>query len=232
MSTAPSEHAGESPPTGADRSEPSTIPRRAKAYLYTVGILAVAVAFVPFSHLSPDTDGWPTFFALAACAAVAQIFVVITPRDQSYHTSNVFLIAAVLLLPPELIALLGIVYGILEWLKVRYPWYIQGFNIANHTLNGLAAWGAVELVRNAGLGPELEFALSGLVAAVVFVGMNHFLLATMLHLARGHSLRGTGLFSVESLSTDFVLAMLGVAFAALWDLNPLLLPTEIGRAHV
>ena len=227
MSTAPSEHAGEGPPTGADRSEPSTIPRRAKAYLYMVGILAVVAAFVPFSHLSPDTDGWPTFFALAACAAVAQLFVVITPRDQSYHTSNVFLIAAVLLLPPELIALLGIVYGIPEWLKVRYPWYIQGFNIANHTLNGLAAWGAVEMVRNAGLGPEAELALSGLVAMLVFVSLNHVLLATMLHFARGHSLRATGLFSVESLSTDFVLAALGVAFAGLWEWNPLLLPTAV-----
>jgi diguanylate cyclase (GGDEF)-like protein/putative nucleotidyltransferase with HDIG domain len=227
MSTAPSEHAGEGPPTGADRSEASTIPGRAKAYLYTVGILAVVAAFVPFSHLSPDTDGWPTFFALAACAAVAQLFVVITPRDQSYHTTNVFLIAAVLLLPPELIALLGIVYGIPEWLKVRYPWYIQGFNIANHTLNGLAAWGAVELVRNAGLGPEAELALSGLVAMLVFVSLNHVLLATMLHFARGHSLRATGLFSVESLSTDFVLAALGVAFAGLWEWNPLLLPTAV-----
>jgi diguanylate cyclase (GGDEF)-like protein/putative nucleotidyltransferase with HDIG domain len=213
------------PPTGDPTQTP--LSPRAKAYLYAVGILAVAAAVVPFSHLSASTDGWLTFLVLAVSASVAQLFVVITPRDQSYHTTLVFLIPGVLLLPPELIALLGIVYGIPEWLKVRYAWYIQGFNIANHTLNGLAAWGAVELVRNAGLGPELEFALSGLVAAVVFVGTNHFLLATMLHLARGHSLRGTGLFSVESLSTDFVLAMLGVAFAALWDLNPLLLPTAV-----
>ena len=211
----------------AEDGQGESLSPRAKAYLYAVGILAVAAAVVPFSHLSTGTDGWLTFLFLAVSAAVAQLFVVVTPRDQSYHTTLVFLIPGVLLLPPELIALLGIVYGIPEWLKVRYAWYIQGFNIANHTLNGLAAWGAVELVRNAGLGPELEFALSGLVAAVVFVGTNHFLLATMLHLARGHSLRGTGLFSVESLSTDFVLAMLGVAFAGLWDWNPLLLPTAV-----
>jgi diguanylate cyclase (GGDEF)-like protein/putative nucleotidyltransferase with HDIG domain len=218
--------ATDAPPAVEDETK-SSLPPRAKAYLYAVGILAVAAAVVPFSHLSTSTDGWLTFLVLAVSAAAAQLFVVVTPRDQSYHTTLVFLIPGVLLLPPELIALLGIVYGIPEWLKVRYAWYIQGFNIANHTLNGLAAWGAVELVRNAGLRPELEFALAGLVAAVVFVGTNHFLLATMLHLARGHSLRGTGLFSVESLSTDFVLAMLGVAFAALWDLNPLLLPTAV-----
>ena len=57
--------------------------------------------------------------------------------------------------------------------------------------------------------------------------MNHFLLATMLHLARGHSLRGTGLFSVESLSTDFVLAMLGVGVRRALGLEPLLLPTAV-----
>ena len=77
------------------------------------------------------------------------------------------------------------------------------------------------------LGPELEFALSGLVASVVFVSLNHVLLAAMLHFARGHSFRGTGLFSTESLSTDFVLAMLGVALAGLWDWNPLLLPMAV-----
>jgi diguanylate cyclase (GGDEF)-like protein/putative nucleotidyltransferase with HDIG domain len=227
VSTVPGELAGGGPPSGPDREEPSSLQPRAKAFLYGIGALAVAAAAVPFAHLSLETNGWFTFAVLAACAAVAQLFVVITPRDQSYHTTLVFLIPGVLLLPPELIALLCVVYGIPEWLKIRYPWYIQAFNIANHTLNGLAAWGAVELVRSAGLGPELDFALSGLVAAVVFVSLNHVLLATMLHLARGHSLRGTGLFSVESLSTDFVLALLGVAFAGLWDWNPLLLPMAV-----
>jgi diguanylate cyclase (GGDEF)-like protein/putative nucleotidyltransferase with HDIG domain len=85
----------------------------------------------------------------------------------------------------------------------------------------------VQLVRNAGLGPDAELALTGLVAMLVFVSLNHVLLATMLHFARGHSLRATGLFSVESLSTDFVLAALGVAFAGLWEWNPLLLPTAV-----
>ena len=228
MSTVPSELAGEQPPPPRpDRSEPSSLQPRAKAFLYAIGTLAAVAAAMPFAHLSRETDGWLTFIVLSTCAAVAQLFVVRTPRDQSYHTTIVFLIPGVLLLPPELIALLGVVYGIPEWLKVRYAWYIQAFNIANHTLNGLAAWGAVELVRSAGLGPNLEFALSGLVAAVVFVSLNHVLLATMLHLARGHSFRGTGLFSAESLSTDFVLALLGVAVAGLWDWNPLLLPMAV-----
>jgi diguanylate cyclase (GGDEF)-like protein/putative nucleotidyltransferase with HDIG domain len=158
---------------------------------------------------------------------VAQLFVVRTPRDQSYHTTIVFLIPAALLLPPELVVLMGVVQHIPEWLKVRYPWYIQSFNICNYTLNGLAAWGAVWMVRDFGLSREVELALAGLAASVVFVATNHVLLATMLHYARGHTLRETGLFSGDSLATDLVLAALGVAFASLWRWNPYLLPTAV-----
>ena len=52
-------------------------------------------------------------------------------------------------------------------------------------------------------------------------------MAPMLHLARGHSLRESGLFSFPSLSTDLVLAMLGVAMAAFWVANPWLIPFAV-----
>ena len=39
------------------------------------------------------------------------------------------------------------------------------------------------------------------------VAVTHLLIAPMLHLARGHSLRESGLFSFPSLSTDLVLAI-------------------------
>ena len=43
----------------------------------------------------------------------------------------------------------------------------------------------------------------------------------MLRFARGHSLpRVAALFSFESLSTDLVLAALGVGVAAFWQLEP------------
>jgi diguanylate cyclase (GGDEF)-like protein/putative nucleotidyltransferase with HDIG domain len=209
-----------------EQREP-TLSRGAKVYLALVGIVTVAVSVPPLSQLSPSTDGWPIFFLLASCAAVAQLFVVRTPRDQSYHTTIVFLIPAALLLPPELVVLMGVVQHIPEWLKVRYPWYIQSFNICNYTLNGLAAWGVVALVKDLNLAPEPEMALAGLAACAVFVFMNHFLLATMLHYARGHTLRETGLFSGDSLATDLVLAALGVAFASLWTWNPYLLPAAV-----
>jgi diguanylate cyclase (GGDEF)-like protein/putative nucleotidyltransferase with HDIG domain len=209
-----------------EQREP-TLSRAAKLYLALVGVVTIVVSLPPLSQLSPDTPGWPTFFVLASCAAVAQLFVVRTPRDQSYHTTIVFLIPAALLLPPELVVLMGVVQHIPEWLKVRYPWYIQSFNICNYTLNGLAAWGVVALVESLGLARQPEMAVAGLAACVVFVFMNHLLLATMLHFARGHSLRETGLFSGDSLATDLVLAGLGVAFASLWRWNPYLLLSAV-----
>ncbi len=210
----------------ADPIEREGLSGQAKTYLAAVAVATVVAAFVPLSKLSPDTDGWMTFLVLATCAAVAQLFVVRTPRDQSYHTTNVFLIPAALLLPPELVALMGIAL-IPEWLKVRYPWYIQSFNICNHTLNGLAAWAVVDLIRSFGWERQPTMAVAGLAACLVFVGTNHVLLATMLHFARGHTLRETGLFSMDSLATDLVLAALGVCFASIWRWNPYLLPAVI-----
>jgi diguanylate cyclase (GGDEF)-like protein/putative nucleotidyltransferase with HDIG domain len=227
MSTVRTDLRGAPRPAVAEHDEPTGLSRAAKMYLAVVGVATIVAAFVPLTHLSPHTRGWPTFFVLASCAAIAQLFVVRTPRDQSYHTTIVFLIPAAILLPPELVALVGVVQHIPEWLKVRYPWYIQSFNICNYTLNGLAAWGAVAVVRDVGLSPEPTMALAGVAACVVFVATNHVLLATMLHFARGHSLRETGLFSGDSLATDLVLAALGVAFASLWRWNPYLLPTAV-----
>jgi diguanylate cyclase (GGDEF)-like protein/putative nucleotidyltransferase with HDIG domain len=114
-----------------------------------------------------------------------------------------------------------------EWLKERYAWYIQSFNICNYTLGNLATWGAAKLMLDAnGLVPDehLRWSLAGLVACTVAVGANHVVLAPMVTLARGHSLREAGVFSFESLSTDFILATLGLAVAAFWNLNPWLIP--------
>jgi diguanylate cyclase (GGDEF)-like protein/putative nucleotidyltransferase with HDIG domain len=198
------------------------IPQQAKLYLLVVAVATAAAALPPLAQLKPSTDGWGTFLILATAAAVAQLFVVRTPRNAArYYTTNVFLVAAALLLPPELVALMAVVQHVPEWLRMRYPWYIQTFNILNYTLNCLGAWGAAHVVmRNHGsLGADATTALAGLAACVVFVASNHVLLATMLHYAGRKRFSETGLFSTESLSTDLILAALGVALATFWDAN-------------
>ena len=125
---------------------------KAAAYFVVVA-LATALAVVPLlSRLSPHTPGWTTFVILGLIAAVAQLFVVRTPRNQSYHTTIVFLIPAAMLLPPELVAFMGLIQHIPEWLKNRSAWYIQIFNICNWTLSMLAAYASFHGILEPRLG--------------------------------------------------------------------------------
>src|ERR1051325_935293 len=122
---------------GSGRSE--TLPRNARIYFLLVAG-APAAATLPFLGRLQDTHHWIAFFVLGSAAATAQLFRVQTPRDQAYHTAIVFVIAAAFLLPPELVALMGIVQHIPEWLKIRYRWYLQTFNICNYVLASMAVW--------------------------------------------------------------------------------------------
>jgi diguanylate cyclase (GGDEF)-like protein/putative nucleotidyltransferase with HDIG domain len=202
--------------------------RGAKIYLTAVAALAAAIAVRELAELSSSRQDWVEFILLSGGAAIAQLFVVKTPRDQSYHTSIVFVLPAVFLLPLELIVLMAVVQHVPEWLKVRYPWFIQSFNICNHTINLVAAWATVQFVLEAWPGGEkTAIAVAGLAASAVYVAANHVLLGVMLKLGRGHGFRETGLFSVESLTTDLVLAGLGILLTVLWTDNPWLIPAVI-----
>src|SRR5919198_865907 len=190
---------------GPGQSAPQRMPKfplRGQIYFAVVAVATVAAAAPLVPKIHTTTSGWSAFLVLSTCAAIAQLFVVRTIRDQAYHTSTAFLIAGALLLPPELVVLMGVVQHLPEWLKHRYSWYIQSFNICNFTLDGLGAWAAARLVVGHApnwAGHGLVSASAGFVACVAFVGLNHTLMAAMLYLARGHHPRETGLFSIAML---------------------------------
>ncbi|MDX6505255.1 MAG: hypothetical protein QOE29_2380, partial [Gaiellaceae bacterium] len=197
--------------------------RTATAYFFLVVVAAAAVALYYVRRLEHGQHAWGTFALFAGAAALTQLFVVWTPRNQSYHTSMVFLLPAVLILPPELIVLVPLVQHIPEWLKERYAWYVQTFNIANYTLASMAAYGTRMLIVHSSAlesNPNLREATSYAATALVFVLTNHFLLAPMMRLANGDSIRELALFSFDSLSTNLALVAVGVAIAALWSRNP------------
>jgi diguanylate cyclase (GGDEF)-like protein/putative nucleotidyltransferase with HDIG domain len=232
MSAVPSEISfGKQP--GERGGGDSRLSLSAIVYLVLMGLAAAAVT-LPFAsrleHEQHSVRTWGTFLLLASGASLAQVLLVKTPRNQSYHATNVFLLPAILLLPPELVALIAIVQHIPAWLKNRTAWYIESFNICNYILATIAAWGGARLV----LGSEdpvpnsdLRFALAGCAASLILVGLNHALLAPMLMFARGHSIRESGLFSFHGLTTELVLAALGVVLATFWNANPWLIPFAV-----
>jgi diguanylate cyclase (GGDEF)-like protein/putative nucleotidyltransferase with HDIG domain len=205
------------------------------AMVYLVAMAAAALA-VTAPLISRLRDGhhsvgvWTTLMLLAGGAALAQILLVKTPTNHSYHATNVFLIPAILLLPPELVVLVAVVQHIPAWLKNRTAWYRECFNVSNYVLAALGAWGAARLVLHAHtLIPDgnMRFAVAGLVCTMILVGLNHAMLAPMLAMGDGHSFRDSGLFSFHGLTTELVLAALGVVLATFWNANPWLIPFAI-----
>ena len=193
----------------------------ASAYAAVVALAALVAAAVAVAGDTSTQHEWLAFAILLPLAATAPLFRVPVGRNHSLHAAPAFVVAGALVLPPLLVVALVIALHAPLAIRDRYPWYIQAFNIANFTLSGLAAWLAVELIgQTSGLG----FALSGLIAAGVFVIVNHVLLAVMLRLGRGHSFRETGLLSASGLGIEFVIASLGVAVAEFVTVNPWLVP--------
>jgi diguanylate cyclase (GGDEF)-like protein/putative nucleotidyltransferase with HDIG domain len=202
------------------------LPPKALAYFLAVSAAAVAVTAPHLIDLGTHTGGWLEFALLATSVAVAQFFVVRTPGNKSYHTTGVFLIAAVLLVPPALLALIPLIQHIPEWLRSRGSWVKQSTNILVFTVATMGAWGAAELtLRSNVVHGDARFALAGTVAAVVLVALNSALLAPMIRWVNGHPMRQ--LFSYQTLSTEFVFAALGVVLAGFWVENAWLVPFAI-----
>ena len=205
-----------------------SLPAAAQAYVALVAAAAVAASLPVLPQLRLEPRELLVFALLCLGAAFGSILIVSTERNHGFNTALVFIAAAVVLLPPPLIALMGLAQYWPDLIRRRYPWYSQLFNLANYTLNALAAWGAWHLVAQAVPGQqEVGHAVGAATACLVLVGSNHLLLAGALRLGRARSVRETGLFSWKSLSTDLLLASLGVTIAGVWEWNPYLLPLTI-----
>ncbi len=200
------------------------LPASASAYAALIEALAAVAAVAALSDGIPAGYEWWRAALLLPLAAVAPMFRVAVGRNHSLHAAPAFVVAGTLVLPPALLVPLVLVLLVPQLLRDRYAWYIGLFNVANYMLSTLAAWVAVDLVRT---DTDLGFAAAGLAAAVVFVGVNHVVLAMMLRLGRGHSFRQSGLFSATGLTMELVLAALGIAIGASVLFNPWILPVLI-----
>jgi PAS domain S-box-containing protein len=204
------------------------LPSGGRIYYLAVAAIALAAGGKAISGLGSSTHHWLTFAVLATSAAVAQVFIVRTGRSHGFHTAIMFVVAGALLLPPELVVLMAVVQHVPEWIKERYPWFIQTFNIANFALGSLAAWAVANAIAPADFqGNDGRAALAGIAAAVVLVAVNHVMLASMLRFGRRVSFRASGLFAFESVASDVVMAGLGIALAMVWLTNVWLVPAII-----
>ena len=193
----------------------------AQLYLFAVYSSALAAYLLHKPAAAPTPDDWTLAVLLGALASIAQLFPVSARRNQSYHLTPGIILGAAILLPAPLVAFVVVVQHLPEWLKERYVWYIQTFNIAQYAIAALLAGRVFDgvLAARSPLGYDARFFVAGLVAAVAFIVLQHALITLILVLGRGHTVRSTGLFEFQSLSMDTVLALIGVVVAALWMSN-------------
>ena len=116
---------------------------------------------------------WVTFVVLAAAATVAQVVPGEVAAERDVPHSVVFLVAAALLLPPELIVLIPLVQTIPEWLKERTPWPIQASTSrttrSTRSRRGGCSHSDQRPRRGSHPNAHARFAIAGLAACVFFV---------------------------------------------------------------
>jgi putative nucleotidyltransferase with HDIG domain len=185
------------------------------AWLYWAAVVGPAALGIPLAAAHVEAIDWLSFVALAVLASLSQLLSFQLNRRRVFHPAILFVVAGALLLPPELLILLIVIHCLPDWLKQRYSWYIQTFNIANYVASGVAAWAVAQAIGfPASPGRE---AVAGACAAVTFVVTNRLLLLPMLYLGRGLKPRQTGLLDGEDVTIELVLALMAVPVAHFWN---------------
>ncbi len=189
------------------------------AWLYWAAVVVPAATGIVLAAVHVEAVDWGRFAVLALLASVSQLLSFHLNGRRVFHPAIVFIFAGALLLPPELMILLVVITCVPDWLKQRYPWYIQTFNIANYVISGVAAW-AIGQAIGFPASPGRE-AVAGASAAVIFLLTNRLLLLPMLYFGRGLTPRKTGMLDAEDVTIELVLALMAVPVAALWSHSPL-----------
>lgn len=188
------------------------------AYTYVLlCIMATIAATTAAVIVQPRLGhGW-ALAAFALGAALAQLFLVQASPRLGYDISLAFVFAAVIVLPAPSVVLVATLMFLPIWYREHYPWYMPVFNMANYALPALLG---KLIIANGPQTPGVKWAGYVAVATIAFTLVNHAVLAGILHLARGESVRQTRLFSVTHLSLDTLVLCSGAAMALAWEVSP------------
>ena len=193
----------------------SPLPPAASVYWLAIVGIGAALLVDAGSEISM-VDGWARFALLTTAASIAQLSAVQLTRNRVFHPAIVFVVAGALLLTPQQLVFMCVIQHLPDWLRNRYRWYIQPFNIANYVLAAGAAALAANWLKHSGPSSGGREAAAGIVAAVAFVALNRVLLIGMLQLGRGLTARATGLARADDIGLELMLALMAVPFAVLW----------------
>ncbi len=186
--------------------------------LSIIGLGAIAIATQLNQLLLADLG---LTLVVSAMAAATQVLKVEGPTERSsYNISWAAYGFAFVVLGAPAATFVILVAHLAEWIKHKYPWYIQAFNIGTYAFVVCAAELAFQWI--AGVRPPAGQAgiLAVSTAAVAFTWLNHLIVGTVLKLARGQSFKESGVFERLPLAIDLTLFCMGAGAAFIWFVNP------------
>jgi diguanylate cyclase (GGDEF)-like protein len=125
--------------------------------------------------------------------------------------------------------LLVIFPSLIEWLEEHRLRTAQAdkntelYQVASHILAGLSARYVLLALHPGSELIDAAAMLAVLTTAVVYIGLQRLLGAGQVLLLRTGTLRDSGIFDLESMFTDFVLALMGYIVVVLWHVAPWLI---------
>jgi hypothetical protein len=190
------------------------------AKMYILGTILIGLGLGLWKLIELDWAN-PGLYMLAALGAAAQTLKVEGPNDRTNYSIAWFVYGFAFIAFGTATAIFVIVIAHLaEWIWHRYPWFIQSFNIGNHVIAVFLAGLVFETVSQGSKVLDLNWTLGLVAANLIFVFGNHFLVGTVVKVARGQSFAESGVFGFLTLFLDFTVLSMGTVTALIWISNP------------
>jgi hypothetical protein len=188
--------------------------------VYILSTILIGIGLMAWMAVNLDWANSGLYF-LAALGAMGQTLKVEGPDDKTNYSIAWFVYGFTFIHFGTTSALFVIAFShLVEWFWHKYPWYIQSFNIAAHSLPVFLA-GSVIGMLGRGMSPLDPGNAPGIAAAnLVFVLGNHFLVGLVVKLARGQSFAQSGVFGFLTLFLDFTVLSMGTVTAVIWQSSP------------
>jgi len=192
---------------------------RARIYVWTV--ILCGAALLGWNLLHTDwSDVW-MILTLGAVASISLILKVEGTTSRSHYNISFFIYAFTLVLlgaPATMLVIL--ISNVVEWLKHRYPWYIQSFNLGMYFITVQCTSLTYTLINPSHTFFSANNMIALVLAMATFTFINHLLVGMVVWVARGEDLIKSGIFDFLPLVIDFTLLAMGATGAVLWMVNP------------
>jgi diguanylate cyclase (GGDEF)-like protein/putative nucleotidyltransferase with HDIG domain len=191
-----------------------------KAKIFITFMLLAGVVVLIWHLPNYQNQNIGMVLTLGVAAGVTKIFRVEGSTSKSSYNISLFLFGFSFYLLGAASAILVILIShLIEWIRYRYPWYIQFFNITSYAVIVSAA----ALVKDGVLTllpvHDTSTVLALGASMVVFVLLNHLSSGMVNWVVRGESVKKSEVFNGLTLLIDLTLLCLGVIAVYVWPVN-------------